>query len=68
LADLLVSQPLVPILLYFYPWLEVVGSVVLITFAWRLVVVPVVVSPMLANAGAMFAQLRFAHNAAIMPN
>jgi hypothetical protein len=57
---LFISQPLVPILLYFYPWPWVVGLVLLITFAWRLVVAPVVVSPMLANAAAMFVKLRFA--------
>ena len=54
-----VSLPLVPILLYFYPWPWVVGLVVLITFAWRVVVAPLVVSPMLANAGAMFVKLRW---------
>jgi hypothetical protein len=57
---LFISQPLVPILLYFYPWPWIVGLVVLITLAWRLVVAPVAVSPMLANAGATFVKLRFA--------
>lgn len=57
---LFISQPLVPILLYFYPWPWVVGLVVLITVVWRIIVVPVVISPMLANAGAMFVKLRWA--------
>jgi hypothetical protein len=55
-----ISQPLVPILLYFYPWPWVVGSVVLISFAWRMVVAPVIVFPQLATAGVWFAKLRFA--------
>jgi len=55
-----ISQPLVPILLYFYPWPWVVGSVVLISFAWRMIIAPVIVFPQLANAGALFVVLRFA--------
>jgi|SRR6516164_934128 hypothetical protein len=52
-----ISQPIVPILLYFYPWPWVIGSVVLISFAWRMVVAPVVVSPTLANARCMVRQV-----------
>src|SRR5579859_4753684 len=57
---LFISQPLVPILLYFYSWLWVIGSVLLITFAWRQIVVPVVISPTLAYMGPLFIKARFA--------
>lgn len=55
-----ISQPLVPILLYFYPWPWVIGLVALITFVWRLIVVPVVASPTLAYIGPWVVMLRFA--------
>jgi hypothetical protein len=54
-----ISQPIVPILLYFYPWPWVIGSVVLISFPWRMVVAPVVVSPTLADAGVWFVKSRW---------
>ena len=54
-----ISQPLVPILLYFYPWPWVIGSVVLISFAWRMVVAPVIVFPQLATAAVWFVKLRW---------
>jgi hypothetical protein len=37
---LFISQPVVPVLLYRYPWWSVVGILVVVTFAWRLTVAP----------------------------
>jgi hypothetical protein len=56
---LFLSQPVVPVLLYFYHWPVVVGAVFVITFLWRAVVVPFWVAPNLANAGALFVKLKF---------
>lgn len=57
---LFISQPLVPVLLYFAPWQWIIGLVVLVTFLWRLFVVPAAVSPRLAFFGAIFVKFRFA--------
>jgi hypothetical protein len=57
---LFISQPLVPILLYFYPWFVVLASVIVATFAWRLIIVPFLIIPAVADFGSVFVTLRFA--------
>jgi hypothetical protein len=56
---LFMSQPVVPVLLYFYRWPVVVGGVVVITFLWRAVIVPFWVAPSLADVGVLFVKLKF---------
>ena len=56
---LFMSQPIIPILLYFYPWTWVIGSIVLLTFLWWLIVVPRMIAPNLADQGPLFVQLKF---------
>ncbi len=56
---LFVSQPVVPVLLYFFPWPGVVGTVVLVSFLWRAFVVPFWLAPRLADAGPLFVLLKF---------
>jgi hypothetical protein len=56
---LFVSQPVVPVLLYFYRWPVVLGGVVVIAFLWRAVIVPFWVAPSLADVGVLFVKLKF---------
>jgi hypothetical protein len=56
---LFMSQPVVPVLLYFYRWPVVVGGVVVITFLWRAVIVPFWVAPNLADVGVLFVRLKY---------
>lgn len=56
---LFLSQPVVPILLYFYRWPVVIGAVVIVAFAWRAVIVPFWVAPSLAYIGPLFVLLKF---------
>ena len=56
---LFISQPVVPVLLYFFPWPWVVGTVVMIWFLWRTSVVPFWLAPRLADAGPLFVLLKF---------
>src|ERR1700758_5378873 len=49
----------IPILLYFYPSTWVIGSIVLLTFLWWLIVVPRMIAPNLADQGPLFVQLKF---------
>ena len=56
---LFLSQPVVPVLLYFYPWPVVIGAVVALAFAWRAIIVPLWVAPSLAGIGPLFVLLKF---------
>jgi hypothetical protein len=56
---LFLSQPVVPVSLYFYSWPVVIGAVVVIAFAWRAVIVPFWVAPSLAAIGPLFVPLKF---------
>ena len=56
---LFLSQPIVPVLLYFFSWPIVLGGVVLITLLWRAFIVPYWVSPSLADAGPKLVKLKF---------
>ena len=56
---LFLSQPVVPVLLYFYPWPWVLGAAVLISLMWRLLVVPSFISPELAGLGPWFVNLKY---------
>jgi len=56
---LFMSQPAVPVLLYYYPWPAVLGTVVVVAFLWRAIVVPFWVAPRLAAFGPMFVMLKF---------
>jgi hypothetical protein len=56
---LFMSAPVVPVLLYFFSWPWVVGAVVVISFLWRVFVVPFWLAPRLAYAGPQFVLLRF---------
>jgi hypothetical protein len=56
---LFLSQPVVPVLLFFYPWPWVLGLAAASAFVWRLLVVPSFVSPSLAYLGPMFVALKY---------
>jgi hypothetical protein len=56
---LFISQPIVPILFYFYRWPAVIGVVLVITFLWKLTVTPFWVSAKLAYMGPVFVMLKF---------
>jgi len=56
---LFISQPIVPVLLYFYDWWVVLGAVAAAAFVWRALVVPFWVSPGLAYIGPLFVKLKF---------
>ncbi len=53
------SQPFVPVFLYFYSWPVVIGAVVVGAFAWRAVSVPFWVSPSLAHVAALFVPVKY---------
>jgi hypothetical protein len=56
---LFLSQPVVPVLLYFYSWPFVIGAMVVVAFAWRALIVPFWVAPALAAIGPLFVPLKF---------
>lgn len=56
---LFLSQPVIPILLYFYDWAIVLGGLLIICLFWRALIVPFWVSPTLASIGVYFVQLKF---------
>jgi hypothetical protein len=56
---LFLSQPVVPVLLYFYPWQWVLGVTALIGLLWRLLVVPSFISTELAYLGPLFVVLKY---------
>jgi hypothetical protein len=53
------SQPVAPVLLYFYSWPAVLGGVVAVGFFWRALVAPFWVAPSLARIGPYFVKLKF---------
>jgi hypothetical protein len=56
---LFLAQPVVPVLLYFYPWPLVIGLVVVATFAWWLVVAPHSTPSTAVDIAVYFVYLRF---------
>ena len=56
---LFVTQPLVPMMLYFYPWYWIVISLISITFLWRIFLAPNFVSVNIVAFGAMFTWFKF---------
>jgi len=54
-----ISQPIVPVLLYFCPWMSVMGALAAIALLWRVLVVPAWVSPVTAYIGVLFVQTKF---------
>jgi hypothetical protein len=57
---LFLSQPLVPVLLYFYSWPLVIGLVVIATFAWWFIVAPQFTPSTAVDLAIYFVKLRFA--------
>jgi hypothetical protein len=57
---LFVSQPIVPILLYFYPWPWVLISLAVITFVWWFVIAPSFTPTAAVDLAVYFVWLRFA--------
>lgn len=53
------SQPIVPVLLYFFDWLTVLLSLVLLNYFWRFAIVPRFLSVNLADIGPFFFRLKF---------
>jgi hypothetical protein len=56
---LFVTQPIVPILLYFCDWRPILGTVLVATLLWRATVARWFVSAWLADLGTMFVLSRF---------
>jgi hypothetical protein len=56
---LFVSQPAVPVILYFYPWQWVIGAVVLATFTWWFMVAPRLTPATSIDISVYFVWLRF---------
>jgi hypothetical protein len=56
---LFLSQPVVPVLLYFYPWLWVIGLVVIATFLWWFIVAPQFTPSTAIDLAIYFVHLRF---------
>jgi hypothetical protein len=56
---LFISQPVVPIALYFYEWQQTVLTVIFATVLWRLAIAPRFISVLLADLGPLFIQLKF---------
>jgi hypothetical protein len=56
---LFLSQPVVPVFLYFFPWPWVLSITALIGLLWRLLVVPNFISPRLAGLGPTFVILKY---------
>jgi hypothetical protein len=53
------SQPIVPVLLYFYDWKIVIGSVMGLVLIWAVLVAPLWISPTLLSVGPWFVRLKF---------
>jgi hypothetical protein len=56
---LFMSQPVVPVLLYFYDWPWILVAVLLTTLLWRVTVLQWFVSVRLADFGPLFVLLKF---------
>jgi hypothetical protein len=56
---LFLSQPVVPVLLYFYSWPWVIGSVVIVTFAWWFIVAAQFTPSTAVDVAVYFVYLRF---------
>jgi hypothetical protein len=56
---LFMAQPIVPVLLYLYPWWWVIASLAVVTFAWRLVVTPRFTPSTSVDNAVYFVLLRF---------
>jgi hypothetical protein len=56
---LFISQPVVPVLLYFYPWTLVVGFLVALTFMWWLIIAPRITPVTGIDIAVYFVWLRF---------
>jgi hypothetical protein len=56
---LFMSQPIVPVLLYFYDWYWVLIGVFLVTLLWRVTVLQWFVSVRLVSIGPLFVLLKF---------
>jgi hypothetical protein len=54
-----ISQPIAPILLYFYPWQWVIVSVAFATFVWWFIVAPRFTPTTVADLPVYFVGLRF---------
>ena len=55
---LFMSQPVVPVLLYFYRWQLVLVATLIVSLAWSVFIVPHSVAPRLATAGVFFVRLK----------
>jgi hypothetical protein len=56
---LFLSQPVVPVLLYFCPWPWVIGLVVIATFVWWFIVAPQFTPSTAVDLAVYFVNLRF---------
>jgi len=56
---LFISQPVVPVLLYFYPWPWVIGFLVIATFSWWFTVAPRFTPSNAVDLAVYFVYLRF---------
>jgi len=56
---LFLSQPIVPVLLYFYPWVWVLGAMVVVSLLWTVCIVPYIVSPVLSYVGPLIVMAKF---------
>jgi hypothetical protein len=56
---LFMSQPVVPVLLYFYDWRWILLGLFLLTLLWRVTILQWFVSVRLAGIGLLFVQLKF---------
>lgn len=54
-----ISQPIVPIMFYFYKWYLVIGIIVLVSFMWQALIVPFFVSPTALFYGVIFDKLKY---------
>jgi hypothetical protein len=57
---LFISQPVIPVFLYFYPWPPVIGTLAIVTFAWWLIVSPQATPTTAVDLLVYFVWLRFA--------
>jgi hypothetical protein len=56
---LFLSQPIIPVLLYFYSWPWVIGLVVIATFVWWFIVAPQFTPSTVIDLAVYFVSLRF---------
>jgi hypothetical protein len=56
---LFLSQPVVPLLLYFYSWTSVIGCLVILTVFWWFIVAPYTIGRNLVDNGPIFVRLKF---------